>query len=185
MSKSVVCRSLKFSVFQEKTTYLLQQTVTHTKYTHNSFERNIWVKVFKNGPIKICGRRLSKIWSDMVYLSRRYHFKFFKGCLPQNFLGPFLNTLTHIPVDMPYGSREYQKRNQVPREYLRWRALQQQLTTFSRCRCLWESWLRFWTLCHRTLNNSQTSFWITSILCCDLTYGCGIFTIRSLIYSIV
>ena len=25
-----------------------------------------------------------------------YHFKFFKGCLPQNLLGPFLNTLTQI-----------------------------------------------------------------------------------------
>ena len=25
-----------------------------------------------------------------------YHFKFFEGCLPQNLLGPFLNTLTQI-----------------------------------------------------------------------------------------
>ena len=25
-----------------------------------------------------------------------YHFKFFKGCLPQILPGPFLNTLTHI-----------------------------------------------------------------------------------------
>ena len=29
-------------------------------------------------------------------LSRPYHFKFFKGCLPQVVLGPFLNTLPHI-----------------------------------------------------------------------------------------
>ena len=29
-------------------------------------------------------------------LSRPYHFKFFKGCLPQTLLGPFLNTLTHL-----------------------------------------------------------------------------------------
>ena len=28
--------------------------------------------------------------------SRPYRFKFFKGCLPQIFLGPFLNTLSHI-----------------------------------------------------------------------------------------
>ena len=35
-------------------------------------------KVFKNGPSKI------------------YPFKFFKGCLPQILLGPFLNTLPHI-----------------------------------------------------------------------------------------
>ena len=32
----------------------------------------------------------------MVYLSRPYHFKFFKGCLPQILLGPFLNTLSQI-----------------------------------------------------------------------------------------
>ena len=29
-----------------------------------------WVKVFKNGPSKICGRQLLKIWSDMVCLSK-------------------------------------------------------------------------------------------------------------------
>ena len=27
---------------------------------------------------------------------RPYHFKFFKGCLPQILLGPFLNTLAHL-----------------------------------------------------------------------------------------
>ena len=32
----------------------------------------------------------------MFYLSRPYPFKFFKGCLPQILLGPFLNTLSHI-----------------------------------------------------------------------------------------
>ena len=32
----------------------------------------------------------------MDCLSRPYHFKFFKGCLPQILLGPFLNTLTHL-----------------------------------------------------------------------------------------
>ena len=29
-------------------------------------------------------------------LGRPYHFKFFKGCLPQISLGPFLNTWTQI-----------------------------------------------------------------------------------------
>ena len=29
-------------------------------------------------------------------LGRLYHFKFFKGCLSQSLLGPFLNTLTHF-----------------------------------------------------------------------------------------
>ena len=30
--------------------------------------------------------------------SRPYPFKFFKGCLPQIFLGPFLNTLSHTAI---------------------------------------------------------------------------------------
>ena len=37
----------------------------------------------------------------MVRLGRPYYFKFFKGCLPQIFLGPFLNTLTHIYLNKP------------------------------------------------------------------------------------
>ena len=41
----------------------------------------IWVKVFKNGSSKTCGRQpLKKL----------------KGCLPQSLLGPLLNTLTHL-----------------------------------------------------------------------------------------
>ena len=32
----------------------------------------------------------------MVCLGRPHHFKFFKDCLPQIVLGPFLNILTHI-----------------------------------------------------------------------------------------
>ena len=55
-----------------------------SKKLANSLERlgaNIWVKVFENGPSKICERQ---------------HFKFFKGCLPQSFLGSFLNTLFHL-----------------------------------------------------------------------------------------
>ena len=34
----------------------------------------------------------------MVCLSRPYHLNFFRGCLPQILLGPFLNTLSHIEV---------------------------------------------------------------------------------------
>ena len=37
----------------------------------------------------------------MVYLSRPYPFKFFKGCLPQNLLSPLLNTLSHIMISYP------------------------------------------------------------------------------------
>ena len=34
----------------------------------------------------------------MVCQSRPYHFNFFKGCLPQSSLDPFLNTLYHIQM---------------------------------------------------------------------------------------
>ena len=34
----------------------------------------------------------------MICQSRPYHFKFFKGCLPQMLLGPFLNTLTQMII---------------------------------------------------------------------------------------
>ena len=37
-----------------------------------------------------------KFVEDSRYLGRPYHFKFFKGSLPQIFLGPFLNTLSYI-----------------------------------------------------------------------------------------
>ena len=32
----------------------------------------------------------------MVCLDRPYHCKFFKGCLPQILLGPFLNIFSHM-----------------------------------------------------------------------------------------
>ena len=37
---------------------------------------------------------------DMVYSSRRYHFKFFKDCLPQILIGSFLNILTQMWVQV-------------------------------------------------------------------------------------
>ena len=50
----------------------------------------IWDKVFKNGR--------QPLWKTAFKfcLSRPYPFKFFKGCLPQILLGPFLNTWTHL-----------------------------------------------------------------------------------------
>ena len=51
-----------------------------------------WFKVFKNGPSKICGRQ------PLKNLKWPYQFKFFKGCLPQVLLGPFLNTLTQMKL---------------------------------------------------------------------------------------
>ena len=48
-------------------------------------------KVFTNGPSKICGRQpLKKLKGYGPFT-----FKFFKGCLPQILLGPFLNDLFH------------------------------------------------------------------------------------------
>ena len=47
-------------------------------------KQNLWKTAFK---------KFDGIWSA---LSRPYSFKFFKGCLPQILLGPFLNTLTHV-----------------------------------------------------------------------------------------
>ena len=46
--------------------------------------------------VKFVEDSLQKRWRDMVCLSRSYHFKFSKGCLPQILLGPFLNTLSHF-----------------------------------------------------------------------------------------
>ena len=43
--------------------------------------------------IEICGRQPLK---NMNCLNRPYHFKCFKGCLPQISLGPFLNTFSHM-----------------------------------------------------------------------------------------
>ena len=48
---------------------------------------DIWDKVFKNGPSKICER---------LPLKKLKETKFLKGFLPQIILSPFLNTLTHI-----------------------------------------------------------------------------------------
>ena len=46
--------------------------------------------------VKFVEDSLWKIWSDMVCLGRKYHFKSFKGCLSQILRSAFLNTLTHI-----------------------------------------------------------------------------------------
>ena len=57
----------------------------------------IWVKVFKNGPSRICGRQTLKNLNGYD-LPKRYHFSsnFFKGCLQQSLLDLFLNTLSRF-----------------------------------------------------------------------------------------
>ena len=47
-----------------------------------------------NGPSEICGRQPLKNLKYMVCLGRPYHFKLFKGYVPQILFGPFLNILT-------------------------------------------------------------------------------------------
>ena len=37
-----------------------------------------------------------RIWSDYMVYFRPYPFKFFKDCLPQTLLGPFLNILSYM-----------------------------------------------------------------------------------------
>ena len=49
---------------------------------------NIWIKVFKNGPSKICGRQPLKNFKWYGLLS----------CIPQILLGPFLNTFNHMKL---------------------------------------------------------------------------------------
>ena len=60
------------------------------------FFRNNWDKLIKNGPSEICGRQPLKILSDMICLSRLHHFRFFRGCLPQIFLGSLWNILSQL-----------------------------------------------------------------------------------------
>ena len=44
------------------------------------------------------GTKYSRI-DQLSALGRPYPFKFYKGCLPQIFLGPFLNTLSYLKVE--------------------------------------------------------------------------------------
>ena len=51
------------------------------------------------------GKRYSRLYQVkfvQVCFNRPYHFKFFKGCLPQFILGPFLNTLSQININISY-----------------------------------------------------------------------------------
>ena len=50
--------------------------------------------------VKFVEDSLQKNLRDIVCLSKPYPFKFFKGCLPQILLGPFLNTWTHLKLPM-------------------------------------------------------------------------------------
>ena len=49
--------------------------------------------------VKFAHDSLLKNWSDIVCLGRPYHFKFFKDCLPQSLLDPFLDTLSQVSFE--------------------------------------------------------------------------------------
>ena len=68
------------------------QKKTHRKKSQN----NIGVKVLKNRPSKIYGRQpLNNLkWHGLP--KQTISLQIFKGYLPQIFVDPFLNTLTHI-----------------------------------------------------------------------------------------
>ena len=68
------------------------------KYPFNIWrQRIVGSRYSRMEQVKFVEDRLQNILSDMVCLGRPYHFKFFKGCLPQILLGPFLSTL-ELPV---------------------------------------------------------------------------------------
>ena len=56
----------------------------------------IWVKVFKNGPSKICGRQPLKKLKSHGLLRQTISLQFFLRLPSTILLGPFLNTLTHL-----------------------------------------------------------------------------------------
>ena len=58
--------------------------------------RTYKTKYSRMDQVKFVEDSLWRIGRDMVWLSRPYPFKFFKGCLLQILLGPFLNTLSHL-----------------------------------------------------------------------------------------
>ena len=70
------------------------QRIYRTKYSRTDQMRFVEDSL-KSGPSEICGRQPLKNLKWFCW-SRPYHFKFFKGCLPQISLGTFLNTLSQI-----------------------------------------------------------------------------------------
>ena len=75
---------------------LIMQSITQQKGN----VRNIWDKVFKNGPNKVCRRQSLKNLKGYGLLKQTISLQFFKGCLQQVLLGPFLNTLSHLKVGL-------------------------------------------------------------------------------------
>ena len=55
-----------------------------------------WTRYSGMNQVKFVETAFKKFEGAWSASSRPYHFKYFKGCLPQILFGPFLNTLSHI-----------------------------------------------------------------------------------------
>ena len=65
--------------------------------TNNLILKNIFSSAILPPFVALFGSSYSRMdQMKLVSLGRTYHFKFFKGCLPQTLIGPVFNTLTHF-----------------------------------------------------------------------------------------
>ena len=98
--------NFKFNKANRKTTnYYLKKTSFDFLFFHSSqtqlshcfhhIETMILMNYIANGS-KYSRMYQVKFVENMVFLSKPYHFKLFKGFFPQISLGPFLNTLSKI-----------------------------------------------------------------------------------------
>ena len=76
------------------TIFNVYQSMASTQRLFHFYD--IWAKIFKNGPSKICGRQPSKILKWYGLLRHTISLQIFKSCLPQILLGPFFNTSPHF-----------------------------------------------------------------------------------------
>ena len=79
---NVLARLTEFNCHSTASLFLLIQKIV--KCSQNVSIHSQAVELIQ--PLELCN----------ICLSRPYHFKFFKGCLPPISLGPFLNTLSHL-----------------------------------------------------------------------------------------
>ena len=84
-------------------------------------KRNIWDKVFRDGPSKTCGRQPLKNWKGHGLLKQTIHLHIFLDCLSQILLSLFLNTLPHIALN-PLASGIH-KRSYILKSYLCYKSI--------------------------------------------------------------
>ena len=64
--------------------------LVHYMQCYSFYSGRLWLRIYESkywrmDQVKFVNDSLEKIWSDRVFLSKPYHFKFLKGCLPQIF----------------------------------------------------------------------------------------------------